>query len=113
MCTEYVVIMHPNSDYFKVQDPLRMVSGVRYGADVSLKTLMDEASNSVNCIQAQQCLPLGGYSDWASMPPLQPNTATRQQILVLAHWDGNGLFRSRIEVWRGMPSTSFLSGNDM
>jgi hypothetical protein len=82
-----------------VQDPLRMVSGVMYRADVNLESEMDESSNSVDCIPAKKCLPLGGYSSWASMPPLDTNgPMTRQQILVLAHWDGNGLFRSRIQV---------------
>ena len=64
-----------------------------YGAEIDLSTQMDLSSTSLTCIPARHCEPLGGYSAWASLPPL--SNASRRQIIVLAHWDSIGLFRSQ------------------
>jgi hypothetical protein len=74
-------------------------NGAMYGSSVQLDTRTDLEGNSVACVRAHTCEPMGGYSVWASMPP--QNNATRsqrQQILVLSHWDSQGLFRSIISV---------------
>lgn len=36
-------------------------------------------SNSVACLEAGTCQPLGGFNVWAAMPPLPINANTRQQ----------------------------------
>ena len=76
---------------------LQGFDGPLFGAQVNSETQMDESSTSLTCIDQQQCLPLGGYSVWVSMPPLAP-ASTRPQIIVMTHWDGSGLFRNSITV---------------
>lgn len=80
-----------------VQNPLRMADRVLYRAHVKLESRMTEASTSFTCLEAAECVPLGGYSVWASMPPLQAGSQ-RRQIVVLTHWDAAGLFRSAVQV---------------
>ena len=76
---------------------LQGFKGAAYGTAVALDTKMTSESNSVTCIRDQKCLPLGGYSVWAAMPPFPLNSALttqpRQQIVVMSHWDSRSLFR--------------------
>lgn len=76
---------------------LQGFKGPTYGASVALSTQMTLQSDSTSCIQGQQCLPLGGYSVWAAMPPFMPQQGTaapeREQIVVMSHWDSRSLFR--------------------
>lgn len=74
-------------------------NGAEYGGSVKLETQIDLESNSTECVPAGTCAPMGGYSVWASMPPHSNSTAAgRKQVLVLSHWDSQGLFRSIISV---------------
>jgi Nicastrin len=66
---------------------------------------MDDKSTSMTCIAGRSCQPLGGYSVWASLPPLAASSA-RKQIIVLSHWDSSGLFRSAIGVRASKRSTT-------
>jgi len=57
-----------------------------------------EPPNSVTCLEAGTCLPLGGYSVVASSPPLSKTptpvgTAQKDVILVVARTDADGFFR--------------------
>lgn len=81
------------------------VNGAQYGSTVRLDTRIQVDSNSTDCVPAEgdddmgRCAPMGGYSVWASMPPQSNSTgAARKQLLVLSHWDSQGLFRSIISV---------------
>lgn len=74
-------------------------NGAEYGSTVRLESRIDLESNSTECVPARTCAPMGGYSVWASIPPQSSSAgAERQQLLVLSHWDSQGLFRSIISV---------------
>ena len=57
-------------------------------------------SSSVMCLAAKSCLPLGGHSVWAAMPPFPKSgdPDRRPVSLVLAGLDGSGFFHDRIRV---------------
>ena len=86
--------------------------GPTYGASIALSTQMTLQSDSAACIAAKQCLPLGGYSVWAALPPLAaPESAAgaqRQQIVVMSHWDSRSLFRYMATV-RGLREHAWLA----
>eukprot|EP00892_Ulva_mutabilis_P006877 jgi/Ulvmu1/4561/UM002_0289.1 len=88
------------ADEYRVQSQQnnrRGFKGATFGASIDLSTQMTADSDSLSCISAKQCLPLGGYSVWAAMPPSalprNPPAPPRQQIVVMAHWDSRSLFR--------------------
>lgn len=64
---------------------------------------MAAAGNSTQCIQRAACLPLGGHSVWAALPPLPADAGAdaRPLLLVLAGADGDALFHNRIRVRAG------------
>ncbi|KAK9832610.1 hypothetical protein WJX81_003488 [Elliptochloris bilobata] len=63
-----------------------------------LRVPMAAAGNASACIAARACLPLGGHSVWATLPPLPANhsTDTLPLVLVLAGADGDALFHDQI-----------------
>ena len=63
-----------------------------------LESVMWGADNSSACIQSQTCLPLGGHSVWAAVPPLQAGAPARQIVLALAPIDSAAFFRSKAVV---------------
>ena len=65
-----------------------------------LRAPMMASSNSSHCIAERTCLPLGGHSVWAALPPLPADeTADRRPVvLVLAGTDGDALFHDQIRV---------------
>lgn len=82
-------------------DHFQGLKGPTYGASVALKTQMTLQSDSVSCVSAQRCLPLGGYSVWAAVPPFQSVDSTsppRKQVVVMSHWDSRSLFRYMAKV---------------
>ena len=97
--------VHARNDPQAAPQPLQGANGAKYGSTVRLDTQIDALTISTHCVAAEgdsvrgTCAPLGGYSVWASMPP-QANSsdATRKQVMVLSHWDSQGLFRSIISV---------------
>jgi nicastrin len=70
--------------------------GAVFGAGVALATRINVTATSLACVPREECVPMGGYSVWASMPPLNTSAAAppRGKLLVLSHWDSQGLFRS-------------------
>lgn len=77
---------------------LQGFNGPTYSAAVALSTKMTLQSDSVACIEGQRCLPLGGYSVWAALPPFSAPEGDaaapeREQIVVMSHWDSRSLFR--------------------
>ena len=50
--------------------------------------------SSESCLKANTCLPVGGYSVLATMPPLNRDVAsTKSIVLVVARMDADGVFR--------------------
>lgn len=74
-------------------------------ARMELSMQAPPSANSSTCIAAQQCIPLGGYSVTAAVPPMAPPsndtaaaaTAAPPAILVLAGVDSSGLFHNLIQ----------------
>lgn len=62
------------------------------------------AANSSACISAGTCKPLGGYSVWSAVPPLETTAAAaaasdrRPIILVLAQIDNIEMFHDSVQV---------------
>jgi nicastrin len=72
-------------------------SGTLYQAYMSLK--MEAKLNSTNCLANGNCLPLGGHSVWAAMPPINPNETDSKPItLVVAQVDSNDVFHDLVQV---------------
>ena len=69
-----------------------------------LESAMWGADNSSACIQSQTCLPLGGHSVWAAVPPLQAGAPARQIVLAMAPVDSAAFFRSKAVVSEGTAS---------
>lgn len=74
-----------------------------------LKCEMSARHNSSACVAAGACLPLGGHSVWAALPPLPPlpqagaeGTGEPQEALpvtlVVASIDASGLFHDSVMV---------------
>ncbi len=71
-----------------------------------LKVEMSARHNSSACVAAGACLPLGGHSVWAALPPLPPAGAkgagepqeALPVTLVVASIDAGGLFHDSVVV---------------
>lgn len=63
-----------------------------------LESAMWGADNSSACVQSQTCLPLGGHSVWAAVPPLRAGAPAKQIVLALAPIDSAAFFRSKAVV---------------
>ena len=68
----------------------------------SVESTMQSRGTSLKCIEDKSCVPLGGHSVWAALPPLPPVTPTmptdlketrRDVLLVVAQKDTDGLFK--------------------
>ncbi|KAM0927258.1 hypothetical protein ACQ4PT_003316 [Festuca glaucescens] len=64
--------------------------------DLVMQTTKAETHDSESCLKAQSCLPLGGQSVWASLPPMS-NASKHQKpvIMVVASQDSASFFRDR------------------
>lgn len=74
----------------------RGFDGALHRGDIQAHMMMNSSSDSLACIAAATCLPIGGNSVWAAMPPLPASgeVPDKPTILVLTHWDSQALFRS-------------------
>jgi hypothetical protein len=64
---------------------------------------MSAKGDSRRCLTDQTCVPLGGHSVWAALPPLpSPGAGDSEGMLpitmVLAQIDGSGLFHDSVKV---------------
>jgi hypothetical protein len=57
--------------------------------------------NSIECLGKLTCLPLGGHSVWAAMPPFSPGEPDSKQVtLVVAQVDSLDVFHDLVQVGR-------------
>uniref|UniRef100_A0A453PIN3 Nicastrin n=1 Tax=Aegilops tauschii subsp. strangulata TaxID=200361 RepID=A0A453PIN3_AEGTS len=65
--------------------------------DLVMQTTKAETNGSESCLKEQSCLPLGGQSVWASLPPMSNASAEHQKpiIMVVASQDSASFFRDR------------------
>ncbi|KAL2333210.1 hypothetical protein Fmac_014423 [Flemingia macrophylla] len=65
--------------------------------DMVMQTVKSGTHDSKSCLKESTCLPLGGYSVWSSLPPI--NTSSLQQskpiLLTVASMDSASLFRDK------------------
>ncbi|KAK3159038.1 hypothetical protein QOZ80_2AG0144890 [Eleusine coracana subsp. coracana] len=65
--------------------------------DLVMQTTKSQTHDSASCLKEQTCLPLGGHSVWASLPPIKNASAEHQKpiILAIASQDASSFFRDR------------------
>ncbi|KAK3155217.1 hypothetical protein QOZ80_2BG0200390 [Eleusine coracana subsp. coracana] len=65
--------------------------------DLVMQTTKSQTHDSASCLKEQTCLPLGGHSVWASLPPIKNASAEHQKpiILTIASQDASSFFRDR------------------
>ncbi|KAF3793757.1 Nicastrin [Nymphaea thermarum] len=64
--------------------------------DVVMQTTKVGNHNSETCLKDQSCLPLGGYSVWSSLPPINVSSQMEKPIiLAMASQDSASFFRDR------------------
>ncbi|XP_044951706.1 nicastrin [Hordeum vulgare subsp. vulgare] len=65
--------------------------------DLVMQTTKAETHGSEACLKEQSCLPLGGQSVWASLPPMSNASKEHQKpiIMVVASQDSASFFRDR------------------
>ncbi|CAN6246191.1 unnamed protein product [Urochloa humidicola] len=65
--------------------------------DLVMQTTKAQTHDSVSCLKEHSCLPLGGHSVWASLPPIKNGSTERQKpiILVVTSQDSASFFRDR------------------
>lgn len=65
--------------------------------DLVMQTTKAETHDSESCLKEQSCLPLGGQSVWASLPPMSNASKKHQKpiIMVVASQDSASFFRDR------------------
>lgn len=65
--------------------------------DLSMQTTDVGAHDSESCLKERACLPLGGYSVWSSLPPINISSLKPQKpiLLVLASQDSASFFRDK------------------
>ncbi|ESW35361.1 hypothetical protein PHAVU_001G228700 [Phaseolus vulgaris] len=65
--------------------------------DLVMQTVKSGTLDSKSCLKEETCLPLGGYSVWSSLPPI--NTSSLQQskpiLLTVASMDSASFFRDK------------------
>ncbi|KAK7379220.1 hypothetical protein VNO80_04675 [Phaseolus coccineus] len=65
--------------------------------DLVMQTVKSGTLDSKSCLKEETCLPLGGYSVWSSLPPI--NTSSLQQskpiLLAVASMDSASFFRDK------------------
>lgn len=62
--------------------------------DLIMQTTKAETRDSASCLKKLSCLPLGGYSVWSSLPPIDTTVnPPKPIILVMASMDSGSFFR--------------------
>ncbi|KAG2406376.1 Nicastrin Precursor [Vigna angularis] len=65
--------------------------------DLVMQTVKSGTLDSESCLKEETCLPLGGYSVWSSLPPI--NTSSSQQskpiLMTVASMDSASFFRDK------------------
>jgi len=62
-----------------------------------MQTTKAQTHDSASCLKERSCLPLGGHSVWASLPPIKNGSTEHQKPIVLAitSQDSASFFRDR------------------
>ncbi|XP_021604076.1 nicastrin isoform X3 [Manihot esculenta] len=65
--------------------------------DLVMQTTKSGTRDSESCLREQTCLPLGGYSVWSSIPPINSTSSNQSKpiILVVASMDSASFFRDK------------------
>lgn len=65
--------------------------------DSVMQTTKSGTHDSESCLQEQTCLPLGGYSVWSSLPPINNSSTNHSKpiILTVASMDSASFFRDK------------------
>lgn len=63
-----------------------------YGAEIISFMHPEDVENSFTCLKRGTCLPLGGYSTWTSIAPIDPN---KEIVLIIASMDTKNLFQRK------------------
>ncbi|KAL6912167.1 hypothetical protein ACP4OV_000972 [Aristida adscensionis] len=65
--------------------------------DLVMQTTKAQTHDSAACLKKQSCLPLGGHSVWASLPPFRNASMNHQKpiIMAIASQDSASFFRDR------------------
>ncbi|KAK4767492.1 hypothetical protein SAY86_015242 [Trapa natans] len=65
--------------------------------DLVMQTTKSGTHDSVSCLKEQTCLPLGGYSVWSALPPINVSHINQPKpiILAMASMDSASFFRDR------------------
>ncbi|XP_062222083.1 nicastrin [Phragmites australis] len=65
--------------------------------DLVMQTTKTHTHDSASCLKEQSCLPLGGHSVWASLPPIKNESTEHQKPIILAitSQDSASFFRDR------------------
>ncbi|KAG2661398.1 hypothetical protein PVAP13_1KG502900 [Panicum virgatum] len=65
--------------------------------DLVMQTTKAQTHDSASCLKERSCLPLGGHSVWASLPPIKNGSTEHQKPIVLAitSQDSASFFRDR------------------
>ncbi|XP_043695678.1 nicastrin [Telopea speciosissima] len=65
--------------------------------DLVMQTTKVGTHNSESCLKEQSCLPLGGYSVWSSLPPINISTSKQPKpiLLTVASMDSASFFRDK------------------
>ncbi|XP_050135438.1 nicastrin [Malus sylvestris] len=65
--------------------------------DLVMQTMKSGTHDSESCLKENTCLPLGGYSVWSSLPPINISSPEHSKpiILVLASMDSASFFRDK------------------
>lgn len=61
--------------------------------DLVMQTTKSETRDSTSCLKEQSCLPLGGYSVWSALPPINAGEPPKSILLVMASMDTGSFFR--------------------
>ncbi|XP_057993530.1 nicastrin isoform X2 [Hevea brasiliensis] len=65
--------------------------------DLVMQTTKSGTRDSESCLREQTCLPLGGYSVWSSLPPINITSSNQSKpiILIVASMDSASFFRDK------------------
>ncbi|XP_078444632.1 Zn-dependent exopeptidases superfamily protein [Wolffia australiana] len=78
--------------------------------DMVMQTTKVGTHNSESCLKENSCLPLGGYSVWSSLPPVNATSGKplKPIILVMASLDSSSFFRDK-SVGADFPLSGMIS----
>uniref|UniRef100_A0A0A0L8Z5 Nicastrin n=1 Tax=Cucumis sativus TaxID=3659 RepID=A0A0A0L8Z5_CUCSA len=65
--------------------------------DLVMQTTKAGTHSSMSCLKEETCLPLGGYSVWSSLPPINTSSSDQSKpvILTVASMDSASFFRDK------------------